>query len=539
MITKQLGKIVYAWSPDAFNGKGYWFVLGKNGGLGRAASKGQAKRLGRPKQEVQPQQSPEETQEETPQDNPDVKKGGQVSKKVFGKKAKSDTATPADDTQSKKSKKDPFKAGLTTSGLQDIKSGDSLGIALSKLYAIVKVSIEHDKLHDEQNSNTKTDEERALDDRNEDLIRAVLGSKKKEKGVSAPTKVEKVPKQPKAKPKTEAKVEKPKAEKVPESKAPKTKPSKTPEAKAPKSKAEKVAPKEVPKPSAEAAAPAASTSGKVAKAVVIGGALVGLTTLGSSSAAFESGGDPGKVSSGMIGPGKPDPGGISYGTYQMTSTAKGGNVADDFVKKSKYKEEFQGLKAGTPEFSSKWREVAVRDKKEFADAQHDYIKRTHYDPASQEAKKMGFKTDDAGVADAIWSLSVQHGKYKKVLGISKQIMGGTISVDPKQQIKALYAARNEYTSGQFSKRYNSEVEYALKKSGSSLEGTSQPVAPVNNSGSQLDSSSKENKDLKTPAPAVPVILNNTTNITSIGGTNQTVINAAKPSKAPLMQVQGQ
>jgi hypothetical protein len=61
----------------------------------------------------------------------------------------------------------------------------------------------------------------------------------------------------------------------------------------------------------------------------------------------------------------------------------------------------------------------------------------------------------------------------------------------------------------------------------------------NESGKKLDSSSKENKDLKTPAPAVPVILNNTTNITSIGGTNQTVINAAKPSKAPLMQVQGQ
>jgi hypothetical protein len=48
MITKKLKDEVYAWDPNAFKGKGYWFVLGTKGGLGRAASKNQAILLGKP-----------------------------------------------------------------------------------------------------------------------------------------------------------------------------------------------------------------------------------------------------------------------------------------------------------------------------------------------------------------------------------------------------------------------------------------------------------------------------------------------------------
>jgi hypothetical protein len=55
MITKKLGTEEFAWEPNAFGGKGYWFVLGKKGGLGRAASKKEASTLGKPKDsEVNP-----------------------------------------------------------------------------------------------------------------------------------------------------------------------------------------------------------------------------------------------------------------------------------------------------------------------------------------------------------------------------------------------------------------------------------------------------------------------------------------------------
>jgi len=55
MITKKLNQEIFAWDPNAFGGKGYWFILGAKGGFGRAASKKEAGTLGRPQEaEVQP-----------------------------------------------------------------------------------------------------------------------------------------------------------------------------------------------------------------------------------------------------------------------------------------------------------------------------------------------------------------------------------------------------------------------------------------------------------------------------------------------------
>lgn len=49
MIKKKLGKIVFAWNPQALNGRGYWYVAGKDDTYARAASKMEATRLGAPK----------------------------------------------------------------------------------------------------------------------------------------------------------------------------------------------------------------------------------------------------------------------------------------------------------------------------------------------------------------------------------------------------------------------------------------------------------------------------------------------------------
>jgi hypothetical protein len=48
MVTKKLKSVVFAWDPNAFSGKGYWYVLGSKGGLGRAASKTERLTLGKP-----------------------------------------------------------------------------------------------------------------------------------------------------------------------------------------------------------------------------------------------------------------------------------------------------------------------------------------------------------------------------------------------------------------------------------------------------------------------------------------------------------
>lgn len=54
MITKKLGKIVFAWNETALKGKGWWYVQGKGETFSRAASRSEASKLGMPKQQDMP-----------------------------------------------------------------------------------------------------------------------------------------------------------------------------------------------------------------------------------------------------------------------------------------------------------------------------------------------------------------------------------------------------------------------------------------------------------------------------------------------------
>jgi hypothetical protein len=50
MIKKKIGKITFGWDPNAYKGKGWWYVVGLNDSFARAASRGEAQKLGnRPK----------------------------------------------------------------------------------------------------------------------------------------------------------------------------------------------------------------------------------------------------------------------------------------------------------------------------------------------------------------------------------------------------------------------------------------------------------------------------------------------------------
>jgi len=81
-----------------------------------------------------------------------------------------------------------------------------------------------------------------------------------------------------------------------------------------------------------------------------------------------------------------------------------------FLKSSKYGEQFSGLQPGTPEFNAKWKDLA-KSEPDFGDAQHSFIKSTHYDPALSGLKDAGIDLSgrSAAVQDAIWSSSVQFG----------------------------------------------------------------------------------------------------------------------------------
>ena len=161
--------------------------------------------------------------------------------------------------------------------------------------------------------------------------------------------------------------------------------------------------------------------------------------LGKLSEKYESGGrGPGTLSSG-----KGDPGGVSYGTYQLASKV---GRADEFVKKY-YPDEFKGLKGGTEEFTKKWKGLAEKDPKGLRANEHAFIKETHYDPQARRLEK-DLKLDvtkrSEAFRDVVWSVPVQHGPNTDVIVTAvKPLLKDAKLEDVADEaiIRAVYAER--------------------------------------------------------------------------------------------------
>lgn len=185
--------------------------------------------------------------------------------------------------------------------------------------------------------------------------------------------------------------------------------------------------------------------------------------LGQLSAKYETGGrGPGTVSTGAG-----DPGGVSYGSYQMAT--KMGTV-QKFVNQPNFpwRNEFQGLTPGTAQFTAVWKRIAQEQTAAFQEAQHAYIKKTHYDLlAAKILNETGLdvNTRSHAVMDAVWSTAVQHG------GASPIVCRACSSVscdrsDPKYDellIKAIYAERGK-------KKPDGNLAYFSKSSPSVQQG---------------------------------------------------------------------
>lgn len=173
--------------------------------------------------------------------------------------------------------------------------------------------------------------------------------------------------------------------------------------------------------------------------------------IGAIAERFESGGrGPGTVSSGAG-----DPGGISYGTYQLASrtgtlgrflSAEGARWAAELA---------AGGKPGSAGFSALWKAIARRDRAAFGAAQHGFIARTHYAPAIAKVRAArGFDLDTRheAVREAVWSTSVQHGGAALILnaavdaareggGERGSVAGGDFD---RRLVEAIYDARGAY-----------------------------------------------------------------------------------------------
>ncbi|SEM79878.1 Putative peptidoglycan binding domain-containing protein [Luteibacter sp. UNCMF331Sha3.1] len=125
-------------------------------------------------------------------------------------------------------------------------------------------------------------------------------------------------------------------------------------------------------------------------------------TIGQTSRRYEAGGR----GAGTISTGKGDKGGVSYGQYQLSSKAK---TVDEYLKWSKYRDEFAGLEVNSPAFKQKWKELASVDSG-FGVDQHEFIKAHHYAPQMRAlaGQSIDLTTRGPAVQDAIWSTSVQY-----------------------------------------------------------------------------------------------------------------------------------
>ena len=110
---------------------------------------------------------------------------------------------------------------------------------------------------------------------------------------------------------------------------------------------------------------------------------------------------------GTVSTGAGDNGGVSYGSYQLSTNMR---TINEFLRYNpEYGEKFKGLKPGTDAFNNKWRALAKADPTGFHDAQHDFIKHSHYDVQVERLKEAGIDLSQRGAAvqDMLWSTSVQ------------------------------------------------------------------------------------------------------------------------------------
>ena len=188
-----------------------------------------------------------------------------------------------------------------------------------------------------------------------------------------------------------------------------------------------------PLPQMPAATPAKSAAG------ALGAALADM--LGELSAKYETGGrGPGTVSTGSG-----DPGGVSYGSYQMAT--KMGTVAR-FVGQTGFQwaDDFKGLTPGTEPFTACWKRVATSDTDAFQNAQHAFIKKSHYDLLAAkilEDDGLDVNRRSRALQDVVWSTAVQHGGATPIVDracASVECQQSDPDYD-KQLICAIYAER--------------------------------------------------------------------------------------------------
>lgn len=135
-----------------------------------------------------------------------------------------------------------------------------------------------------------------------------------------------------------------------------------------------------------------------------------------------------------------DPGGTSYGSYQLES--KLGTLQAYLKTDDKYTNELNKYKINSNEFKNKWRELAKQDPDGFETSQFLYLanKPNGYVDGYNWAKANGWNVDNLAMQSAIYSAVNQSGGWKNFFR-----KAGIQNNDPiVTQINKLYDARAQY-----------------------------------------------------------------------------------------------
>jgi murein DD-endopeptidase MepM/ murein hydrolase activator NlpD len=187
------------------------------------------------------------------------------------------------------------------------------------------------------------------------------------------------------------------------------------------------------KPLPSPAVPVPTAVGAIGKALA--------DALGALSAKYETGGrGPGTVSTGSG-----DPGGVSYGSYQMATKM---GVPARFVSQAGFpwRQDFMNLTPGTAQFTAVWKRIAAAQKDAFQEAQHAYIKKTHYDLLVAKIlndDKLDVNSRCRALQDVVWSTAVQHGGATPIVhrACAKVKCAPTDPKYDEELIRAIYAER--------------------------------------------------------------------------------------------------
>ena len=195
-------------------------------------------------------------------------------------------------------------------------------------------------------------------------------------------------------------------------------------------------------------------AGSVQRPAAVSQAGDGQTTgrLGDLSMIYETSRRPDQYreAAAVVSTGRGDPGGKSYGAYQLASLT---GTVQQFLRNegSRWAGEFRGMDPTVRgAFEAKWREIAAREPEAFFNAQHDFIQRTKYDVVRNtvlDRTGVDINTLPPAVRDAVWSMSVQHGRAAQIItGSIRSLQANGQLGDGRAIINRLYDDRVAYVN---------------------------------------------------------------------------------------------